>query len=92
MSDPVNTGRDTTPHRQILPPTRIDDVAEALLALTREIWVLTDRQLMLEALLTRNGIDVSALDAMEPDEPMQARLTARRQLLIDNVLTALRVK
>lgn len=92
MSNPESTGRDTTPPRQILPAARIDDVAEAVLALTRELWVLTDRQMMLEALLTSHGIDVSGLDAMEPDAQMQARLTARRQVLLDNVLTALRVE
>lgn len=92
MSEAASTGRDTTPARQILPAARIDDVAEAVLALTRELWVLTDRQMMLEALLTSHGIDVSGLDTIEPDEQMQARLAARRQVLLDNVLTALRVE
>lgn len=86
----MSGGRDTTAERRILTDDRIDDLGEAILALTREIWVLTDRQAVLEAVLAEQGIDVTRIDAYAPDEAMRERLAGRRQLLIDNVLTALR--
>ena len=47
----MSMGRDTTPERRILRENRIDALGEAIIALTREIWVLTDRQAVLEAVL-----------------------------------------
>jgi hypothetical protein len=84
------SGSDRTTARQILPETRIDDLGEAIIALTREIWVLSDRQAVLEAVLAEQGVDVSRIDAYQPDPAMSARLDARRQQLIDNVLVALK--
>ncbi len=86
----MSMGRDTTPERRILRENRIDALGEAIIALTREIWVLTDRQAVLEAVLAGHGIDTAQVDSFQPDEAMAARLAERRQLLIDNVLTALR--
>lgn len=86
----MSTGSDHTAPRRILPEERIDDLGEAILALTREIWVLTDRQAVLEAVLTGQGIDCSAIDRYQPDEAMTQALAARRQQLIDNVLVALK--
>ena len=86
------SGADRTAERRILPDARIDDLGEAILALTREIWVLTDRQAVLEAVLGRAGIDVAAIDTYQPDADMTARLADKRQQLIDNILVALKAK
>lgn len=86
----MSIGSDHTPPRRILPEGRIDDLGEAILALTREIWVLTDRQAVLEAVLTEQGVDVSAVERYQPDETMTATLAAKRQQLLDNVLVALK--
>lgn len=83
-------GGDVTADRQILPPTRIDDLAEAVLALARELWVVCDRQIVTEALLAKHGITSSDIDAHEPDADTEARLTTRRQQILDNLLTALK--
>lgn len=86
----MNSGSDRTVERRILPEARIDDLGEAIIALTREIWVLTDRQAVLEAVLSEQGVDVSAVDRYQPDEAMTMALAAKRQRLLDNVLVALR--
>tara|TARA_R110001606_G_scaffold83929_1_gene191073 strand:- start:4934 stop:5200 length:267 start_codon:yes stop_codon:yes gene_type:complete len=85
-------GRDTTADRSILTETRLDDIGEALIALTREIWVLTDRQMVLEAVLQDQGIDTSLVDHFQPDGELAAKMETRRTLIINNLLTALRAQ
>jgi hypothetical protein len=84
------SGSDHTEPRQILDSSRIDDLGEAIIALTRELWVLSDRQAVLEAVLGEAGLPIEQVDRFQPDEAMLALLAARRQVLLDNVLTALR--
>ncbi|MCE7796476.1 hypothetical protein LWE61_07860 [Sphingobium sufflavum] len=86
------TGSDHTAPRQILDPSRIDDLGEAIIALTRELWVVSDRQMVLEAVLAEAGVPVERIDRYQPDEAMAARLTARRQQLLDTILEALRAR
>ena len=81
---------DTTPPRRILKPDQIDDVAKAVLALARELWVTRDRQIAVEAVLARHGLDIAAeVDAFEPDAAIQARLDIDRDRLIGAVVAAL---
>jgi len=81
---------DVTQSRQILDPGQIDRVADALLALTRELWVTRDRQILLENVLARHGIDAGAqIDALEPDAALQSRLDGERDRLIGAVVEAL---
>jgi hypothetical protein len=81
---------DLTPERTILKPEQIDDVAQAVLAVARELWVTIDRQLVLEAVLAKRGLDVSAeIDALEPDPALQAKLDARRAALLETITQAL---
>lgn len=88
--DANRTMPDPTPERSILKPEQIDDVAQAVLAVARELWVTIDRQLVLEAVLARHGIDIAAeVDAFEPDPALQTRLDARRASLLDAITTAL---
>ncbi len=84
------SGRDVTAERQILPPSRIDDVAEAVLALARELWVVCDRQIVTEALLARHGITSQDIDGFQPDAEVEARLDTRRRQIVDNLLVALK--
>jgi hypothetical protein len=84
------TVADLTQPRQILDPGQIDRVADALLALTRELWVTRDRQILLEGVLAKHGIDAGAeIDAIEPDAALQARLDGERDRLIGAVVAAL---
>ena len=84
------SGGDRTPERTILPPDRLDDVGEAVIALAREIWVLTDRQMVLEAVLGEQGIDTNRIETYQPDEATAEKMRQRRQQIIDNLLHALK--
>lgn len=79
------------PARQIFKPEQIDDVAEAVIALTRELWVTVDRVAVLEKVLENRGVPVQAeIDAYQPDEAFQAELDAKRDRLLNAVLVALK--
>jgi hypothetical protein len=81
---------DPTPERTIWAPESLDRVADAVLALTRELWVMRDRQMALEAVLARHGIDAAtAVDGFTPDADFQARLDTERDRLIEAVAGAL---
>jgi hypothetical protein len=69
---------------------RVDDLGRALLALAREVWVLRDRQRILEAVLEQRGIAVAdAVERFQPDPELQARLEAERRAFVDGFLRAL---
>jgi hypothetical protein len=81
---------DPTPERTILGATSTDRLADAVLALAREVWVMRDRQIVLEAVLMQHGIDVaSAIDGFTPDAELEARLEGERDRLIEAVARAL---
>ena len=51
--------------RSLLTPDQIDNLGFALIALTKELWVVKDRQLITEALLKEKGV-LADLDAYQP--------------------------
>jgi len=74
----------------ILKPEDTDKLAQAVIALTREVWVLRDRQKVLEAVLAEAGLlDTQKLEQYEPDEALSAELKAEREQMISKVLSAL---
>ncbi|MCK6370853.1 MAG: hypothetical protein L6Q83_05895 [Gammaproteobacteria bacterium] len=74
----------------VLSMTDVDRLGQALLALTRELWVLRDRQRILEAALVEAGALLpNVIDAWQPDAALQQILSAERGQLIDAVLDAL---
>lgn len=80
---------DHTDPRKFLSSDQVDNVADAVLALARELWVVADRQLVLEAILARHEIDAAAIDAFEPDAALQAALDTRRDRIVGAVSRAL---
>jgi hypothetical protein len=77
--------------RLLLRPGQADSLAEALLALTREVWVLTDRLAIVEAVLeAKGGLTQADIETYQPDAAVEARLSARRQALIGAVEAALK--
>jgi len=81
---------DPPPYKR-LRPGQVDDLGEAIMVLTRELWVVTDRVMALEAILEEKGVVVSEEVARyQPDEKRQAELKARCDTLIDTVARALR--
>lgn len=76
--------------RRILGPNQIDQLGEALLALTGEVWILSDRLAVLEAILAEHGIDATgAIERFVPSPAMEKALDAKRDKLIATVLAAL---
>lgn len=72
MTDPREFNR---PQRSILPQGSEDRLGLALIALMREVWVIKDRMMVLEAVLEAKGIDVaSAIEAFQPDATQAARM------------------
>ena len=60
---------------------------QILLNTLQELWIVKDRQMVLENVLQANGIDVhDAVDRFQPDEALQQRLDAERKQLLDRVL------
>ena len=59
------------PPRTMIRPGQVDNVARAVLALTRELWVVTDRLAIIETLLERDGVlSTAQIEAFEPDETL----------------------
>ena len=83
-----------TPDFRGLGTEHLDGLARAVVLLTREVCVLTDRMLVMETVLEEvletGGITVAeAIDTHVPDAALQARIDARSEALIGNVLKAM---
>ena len=73
-----------------LKPEDVDRLGEALLTLTRELWVMRDRQIVLERLLVDAGVlTKDQLDTLQPDEVLTQELGDERARLVNAVLQAL---
>ena len=78
------------PDRKTLNESDLEAVASAVMALTREVWVLQDRQVITEAILAKRGIDIrDEIERFTPDEELQKELNRRGEILTDAVLRAL---
>ena len=83
MSQSPRTGR-------MLGPEQIDDLGNALLVVARELWVVKDRQRVLEAVLAKHGLDVAQEVAGDgPDEALAAELNAERERYLGAIMNAL---
>ncbi len=61
-----------------------------LLNTLQEVWVMKDRQMVLEQVLQDNGIDITeAVERLQPDPALSARLDAERKRFLDKVLEPL---
>jgi hypothetical protein len=73
-----------------LRPEDIDKLGQALLTLTKELWVVKDRLRVLEAALAEAGtIAPNAVETYQPDESLTELLGQERAQLIKQVLGAL---
>lgn len=79
--------------RHLLPhdhAARHDPVAQLALTLAKELWVLRDRQIVLESLLAEKGIATGELlDAYQPTAAVKERLARERKRFLDEVQSAL---
>lgn len=73
--------------RPLSAKTEADPLYQMLVNLTRELWVVKDRLLILEEVLESAGITVSELiDQHQPDEALSENLDRERALLLKRVL------
>lgn len=78
------------PGRRTLVDADVAGVADGLLMLTRELWVLSDRLEIMQAVLRERGIDISAdVEHFQPDAALQARLNDRGERLVRSVLNVI---
>lgn len=78
------------PDRKTLNESDLEGVANAVMALTREVWVLQDRQVITEAILAERGIDIrEEIERFTPGEELQKELNRRGEILTDAVMRAL---
>jgi hypothetical protein len=69
---------------------RQDPVAQLALLLAKELWVLKDRQLVLEAVLTQQGIAVRELvERYQPTDADRQVIDAARKRFAAEVVAAL---
>lgn len=88
--NPVDPKSFNTPSAEILKAGNIDNLARAVLTLTREIAVLNDRVLVLEEMLEQNGVVArEAIDTYQPSEAFQARADQSMQAITGAVIAAL---
>ena len=68
----------------------IDRLGKALITLAKELWVLKDRQAILEAALQDAGITTSELlDNYEPGAKLSEKLSQERATLINELINTL---
>lgn len=89
MSDAVAASR--RPRQgTALAPAQLDDVANTLLVLARELWVVKDRQRVLEALLADHGIIApGAVADHQPGPALAAELETERTRYTNALMEAL---
>ncbi len=79
---------DLTPNDSKL---RADPVARLAITLAKELWMMKDRQIVLEHALARHGVDVRDLIEREaPDEPCNQQLAGERKRFVAEVIAALK--
>jgi len=75
------------PGRPSLNAEDVPALGDALINLTRELWVLSDRMAILEAVLEQQGVSVTeAIEQFEPDAALAERLKTRGSALVNDVL------
>ena len=76
-----------------LKPEDMDRLGQALITLTKELWVTKDRVRILEAALADAGVIApDAVSSFQPDDELTEELAADRAQLIEQVLGALENK
>lgn len=79
-----------TPELKALLPEQIDNLGRAIITLTREICVLTDRLAVTEAVLAARGIDIAeSVETHQPNTALQERIDSQVKRIIDDVLETL---
>ncbi|MFZ2176894.1 MAG: hypothetical protein WAW17_23230 [Rhodococcus sp. (in: high G+C Gram-positive bacteria)] len=79
-----------TERPQYLESARLDDLARMVTELTSELWILKDRNMILEKLLEESGVLTGgAVDEYQPDATLSATLLGERRALTQRVFGAI---
>lgn len=90
MNEEKNPTRFNAPDRQTLTNADVGSLGLALLTLTKELWVITDRMHVMEAVLAKHGLDISEeIKQFKPDGDMSENLQREGAALIERVLSSL---
>jgi len=74
------------PGRQYFDNVVTDNMMDALVELSAALWTVRDRQIVLEKVLTDNGINADALiEAHLPDEAEKAMRAAERDEMVQRI-------
>ena len=75
---------------QYLAKRRVEDLAQAYVSLVSELWIIKDRQLVLEQVLAENGIAApEKVEHYEPKGEFKTRLDSERREWIRRMVGAL---
>lgn len=73
----------------LAPTDHSAEVLRSIAALAEQVWILKDRQRVLEAVLVRHGLDLRAeIDRFQPDAELVRALDEERRAFIQSVLQA----
>lgn len=73
------SGGDVPTRPTYLGSERLDDLARMLTELASELWILKDRNMVLETLLAEHGVVTPAqVEAYQPDPETAQRISAER--------------
>ena len=90
MSEETNPVSFNTPDRITLTNADVASLGQAVLTLTRELWVITDRMHVMEAVLAKHGLDISdEITQHKPDSVLAGKLQEDGVALIHRVLSSL---
>lgn len=90
MSPPTDPTSFNFPDRETLVNADVGSLGLAILALTKELWVLTDRVRIMEAVLEEHDLNIrEEIKRFQPDSEMTAELRQESSELIERILKAL---
>jgi hypothetical protein len=74
--------------RKALTPDQLDNLGLALIELAKEMWVMKDRQMVTEALLSEKGL-LADLDAYQPGPELAGLISSERKRFLGAFSSAL---
>ena len=68
---------------------RLDDIARMVTELASEVWILRDRNMVLEHLLAEKGtVDLDKIEELHPEGELRERIQAERAAFVQRVFGA----
>ncbi len=90
MSEELDPVSFNSPDRVTLTNADVASLGQAILTLTQELWVITDRMHIMEAVLAKHGLNISdEITHHKPDSVLSEKLSKDGTALIERVLSSL---